>query len=226
MTLTTTLTRRKLLSTLTGGIVGIVAIGAKSASAASTVTMWKLNANWGTPLVAPNGTTRTRCKGKACHVAAPNRFFLTQADAIAGRLHVGCMAQPYPVQVAVDLNALMPYYTARFGGVDVRGAQLPTVLGNALQRAVDGPNAIVTPDATPDPESAPAPDAIPDAAPIPDATAVPEAAPDADFAPQYTALPVTGSSPAPVLIAGAAFIATGIVLSAKSNRDDLVSSNA
>jgi hypothetical protein len=218
MTFTTTLTRRKLLSTLTGGIVGIVAIGAKSASAASTVTMWKLNPNWGTPLVSASGVTRTRCRGNACHVAAPNRFFLTQADAIAGRLHVGCMAQPYPVQVAVDLNALMPFYTARFGGVDVRCAQLPTVLGNALQRAVDGPNAIVTPDATPDPESAPVPDAIP----IPDATAAPEAAPDADFAPQFTALPVTGSSPAPVLIAGAAFIATGIALSAKSKQDERV----
>jgi hypothetical protein len=218
MTLTTTLTRRKLLGTLTGGLVGVVALGSTSASAASTVTMWKLNPNWGTPLTAPSGRVRTRCKGNACHAAAPHRFFLTQADAIAGRLHINCMAQPYPVQVAVDLNALMPFYTARLGGVDVRGAQLPTVLGNALQRAVDGPTAITTPDETA-PDTTPVPDADPDATPVPDAAAEPDSAePDPAFAPIYTKLPVTGSSPAPVLIAGAAFIATGIALNAKSNR--------
>jgi hypothetical protein len=216
MTLTSTLTRRKLLTTLTGGIVGVVALGAKSAAAATTVTMWKLTANWGTPLLTPSGRTRTRCRGAACHAAAPHRFFLTQADAIAGRLHVGCMAQPYPVQVAIDLNALMPFYTARLGGVDVRGAQLPSVLGNALQRAVDGPNAIETPD-----ETAPEPDAVPDTNPVPEAQPdAAEAEPDAAFAPSFTALPVTGGSPAPVLIAGAAFIATGIALSAKNKRDD------
>ena len=130
------LSRRRLLTSASGiavaGVAGARTAGAESSSS-STVKMWRLNPDWGTPITTDSGSsTKTRCKGKACHLAAPNRLFLTEADALAGRLHPCCLAQPVPVWVNIDLNALMPFYQARHGGVDLRCPDLPQNLQQAL----------------------------------------------------------------------------------------------
>jgi hypothetical protein len=195
-----TLTRRKLIGTLTGGIVGAVALGANQVSAApAPVTMWMLDPDWNTPLATAGGGTKSKCKGSACRKAAPHRFFLTQADAIAGRLHPGCLAQPKAVLLNIDLNAMMPFYSARHGGIDGRCPTLPAVLGANLYRAE-------TP-ATPADEPAPAQPVEQPAEAAP-AAAVP-----------VNGLPVTGSSVGTVIKAGAVIGTAGVVLTALGRRE-------
>ena len=116
--MTKSISRRRLLAVLSGGVVGAAGLSAgKASAAASQHTLWRLNPDWGTPLTTPSGSaTKTRCSGSACHLAAPHRFFLSQADALAGRLHSCCLAQPVPVTLCIDLNELMPFYRARRSG--------------------------------------------------------------------------------------------------------------
>ncbi len=137
------LSRRRMLSAGVGLLAGasagamIVASPAGASTGASTVTLWTLNPNWGTPLTTSSGSdTKSRCRSNACRKAAPHRFFLTEADAIAGRLHKCCLAQPAPVKVCIDLNELMPFYKARLGGVDARCPILPAAVKSALVAGV------------------------------------------------------------------------------------------
>lgn len=75
--------------------------GAAAAGAGRTVTLWRLSADWGYP-VGPKG--RTRCKGRACHLHAANKIYETEAAALAGRLHICCMAQPVSTEVPVAVH--------------------------------------------------------------------------------------------------------------------------
>lgn len=197
----TTVPRRRFLLAGTGGAVGAALLGVRPAAAQSspTVTLYRLNPSWGTPILDSSGRSRTKCSGKACHKAAPHRYFLTLADALAGRLHPCCLAQPEPVQVSVDLNALMPYYRARHGGVDMRCPELPAVLRDAI---VAGRT-----------ESRPTPPAEPAPAPTP---VLGQDAPAA-------ALAFTGSESSTHAALGAALVAGGIAavaLGAASRRDE------
>lgn len=147
------LTRRRFLAAACG--LPIAASVTRSVGATpATHSLWRLDPAWGYPLTTGTGSdTKTRCRGRACHDAAPNRFFLTEADAIASRLHPCCLAQPVRVDVCADLNQLMTYYTARLGGIDARCPSLPNDLRSALQAA--GACAVPSSSATtdPDPES-------------------------------------------------------------------------
>lgn len=186
-------TRRKMILAGSAGLLGSFALGARPAAASTsgTVTMWKLNPAWGTPLPTTTGATRTRCKGTACHKAASHRFFLTEADAIAGRLHKCCLAQPTPVELCIDLNALMPYYAARLGGVDGRCPTLPEPLRFALYDASCALNLTTSQPIGSEPT---------------------EAQPTASL-PQ-NGLPVTGASIEKVLAAGAIIGTAGVILTA------------
>ncbi len=74
-----------------GGGIATVVGAAEGAKADDTVTLWRLNANWGYP-VGPKD--KTRCDCKACQLHAANKIFLTQQAAIAGRIHLCCVCQP------------------------------------------------------------------------------------------------------------------------------------
>lgn len=131
-----TFTRRAVIGVLAGGTVGAFTAAGQASAAAASHTLWMLNPNWGSPLTTDSGSdTKSRCRGNACHKAAPNRFFLTEADALAGRLHKCCLAQPTPITVCIDLNELMPFYRARHGGVDARCPDLPASVRSALLNA-------------------------------------------------------------------------------------------
>lgn len=229
------LTRRALL---TSGVVGSVATvvtgrstGAHAASPAPTdVTLWRLNPDWGFPLTTATGSsTKSRCRGSACHTAAPHRFFLTEADAIAGRLHACCLAQPEPITVCINLNELMPYYTARLGGVDGRCPTLPAALGQALYAA--DACTFSTPTSTAPATTAPATTAPATGGSTPgaDTTTTTVVAPvdpptttgvDSDRASQLEGeLPATGSSTGPILAAAVAVTVAGAALAATRPKD-------
>lgn len=184
---------------LTAGVAGAVAtaVGGVSAAHASAteVTLWRLNPDWGEPLTTDTGSsTKTRCKGKACHKAAPHRFFLTRADALAGRLHPCCLAQPVAVKVCIDLNELMPYYTANLGGVDGRCPTLPTNPHDALYAAGACVPSSGPPPADGDPPLGGAPPA------------------------GGGALPITGSSTGAVVLGAAVALAAGGALTVAGRR--------
>lgn len=217
------LNRRRFLVVVGGSVAG-AGIGAR-ASAAPTQTLWVLDPDWGYPLTTATGSdTKMRCHGRACHLAAPHRFFLTEADALAGRLHACCLAQPVPVSVCIDLNALMPYYRARLGGVDARCPELPSTLRDALYASSSCPAAPppVQPPAPPDPQPpTPAPQPPP---PAPAGPSVPpsEEDPDPDPAgpgPTETpsTLPATGVSTAATVMAAAILTTTGMAALATRN---------
>lgn len=107
------------------------------------MVLWRLDADWGYPIMASNGSTRTRCKGNACHSAAPNRFFLTRAAAEAGRLHKCCLAQPIQVSVPVDESVVRTHLDPSLEGIDLRTAHLPDDVHQQFQelrhKSVRGP---------------------------------------------------------------------------------------
>jgi hypothetical protein len=86
--------RRRFLTSLAalagGGFATLVGV-APPAGAEDTVTLWRLNANWGYP-VGPNG--KTRCTCRACHLHAANKIFRTSDAAVAARIHPCCLCQP------------------------------------------------------------------------------------------------------------------------------------
>ncbi len=101
--------RRFLLAAL--AVPAAAALPGRVSASAATHSLWMLDPDWGFPLSTSSGSdTKSRCRSCACHSAAPHRYFLSEADAIAGRLHPCCLAQPVRVDVCVDLNGLMPYY--------------------------------------------------------------------------------------------------------------------
>ena len=126
-------TRRNFIAAAGGTLV--VGMASPADAATATHVLWMLDSDWGTPLVTTTGATKSRCRAAACHNAAPHRLFFTAADAIAGRLHTGCLAQPAAVNLCVDLNMLMPFYGARKGGIDGRCPDLPPALRSALYQA-------------------------------------------------------------------------------------------
>jgi len=196
MEATEVFSRRNFMAAAGGSVVAAFANASSAAADGSNHTFWMLNPSWGTPLTTAMGSdTKSECHGAACHNAAPHRFFLTRADAIAGRLQIGCLAQPEAVTVCVDLNVVMPYYNARLGGVDGRCPVLPASLRTALH------------DATACSVVAPAP---PPATPPP-AVVPPE-------------LPRTGEDGSSILAAAAATTALGVVVWAATSRDKTVKS--
>lgn len=192
---------------------------ARAADRPSTVTQWQLNPSWGHPLSTATGSdTKTRCRGRACHLAAPHRYFLTEADAVAGRLHPCCLAQPVPVTVCIDLNELMPYYRARLGGVDARCPELPDHLRSALTTVARCPVVSDDPseDASPPGESQP-PDEADRAGPT--AATTPASATGAELAGSIAApLPTTGSEATGPLLAASAMVAAGCLLAGATDR--------
>jgi hypothetical protein len=234
-------TRRRFIVAVGTCAVGVGAgTAARAAGAPSTVTLWQLNPDWGEPLTTATGSdTKTRCRGRACHLAAPHRFFLTEADAIASRLHPCCLAQPVPVRVCIDLNELMPYYRARLGGVDARCPELPPQLRDALYAAgacvvTGGPGSGADPDepATPDQPTTPDPPDQPDQPeePDPPVTPTPPGTPSSPEGPGTstdprattpTPLPSTGSGTTARLLATAtAVTAAGVGLAMVSDRQE------
>lgn len=83
------------------GAFAIPAAAAPSGTTAGTATLWRLSADWGYP-AGPKG--RTRCKGRACHLHAANKIYATQAEALAGRLHICCVAQPVAFEVPIEVH--------------------------------------------------------------------------------------------------------------------------
>lgn len=130
------LTRRALLRVGAGSAAAAAmwTRGGPIAAAQTQTVLWMLDADWGYPLSTPSGV-RTRCRGRACHNAAPNRFFLTREEALAGRLHPCCLAQPVEVCAAITTEQLLPYYRARRGGIDRRCPELPEEIRVALTEA-------------------------------------------------------------------------------------------
>ena len=214
--MTKSISRRRLLAVLSGGVVGAAGLSAgKASAAASQHTLWRLNPDWGTPLTTPSGSaTKTRCSGRACHLAAPHRFFLSQADALAGRLHSCCLAQPVPVTLCIDLNELMPFYRARLGGIDARCPDLPS----GLSMALSGAGVCVTPPAEEDtPAVTPTSPAVSPTSPTAalEATTSNDVGDTSDTSPT---LPRTGSSTTATVAIAAALVGAGVVASAAANR--------
>lgn len=122
-----------------GSAAGVVILGPRAAGASpdvAPVTLWRLDPDWGTPLRTSTGRMKTRCKGRACHDAAPNRFFLSRSDALAGRLHACCLAQPEPVEVRLDIADIRLWYRAAGGVLDRRSRRLPPEVRRALHTTV------------------------------------------------------------------------------------------
>ncbi|HEY4332753.1 MAG TPA: LPXTG cell wall anchor domain-containing protein, partial [Ilumatobacteraceae bacterium] len=229
--------RRKLLTCGVSGLVS-VAVGARTATVSATaltttVTMWRLDPDWGAPLTTDSGSsTKSRCRGGACHAAAPHRFFLTRADALAGRLHRCCLAQPVAIQVCIDLNALMPFYAARLGGVDGRCPSLPPDLRDALYGS--SCTRPVLPQTEPLPTSAVVPTTVPATVPAttpatapattPVATTPVATEPDLAHATATelnSALPVTGTNVGSMIVtAGALVVIGGAAVAARQRKAD------
>jgi hypothetical protein len=143
------------------GALGATVVPVRPAGATGGLTMWMLDPDWGHEL-GEGSARRTRCRGRACHSAAPHRFFLTRSEAESGRLHPCCLAQPVEVQVPTTLDRIEPWYRARLGGIDARCPELPDDVRTALAVPVvvqqPGPGSPVGPAPRPAaPGSGPAP---------------------------------------------------------------------
>ncbi len=225
------LSRRAVITAGIGGIGAgattfLLATPGAAAASATTVTLWQLDPDWGTPRTTDSGSdTKTRCRGRACHLAAPHRYFLTSADAVAGRLHPCCLAQPTPVEVCIDLNALMPYYRARLGGVDDRCPELPEPLRQALAAgACAVPSTTTTTPTSTTTTTSPATTTVPPATPTTTPGGGVEAA-GAEGAPRPGgsvpgSLPFTGTSVSTAFAAGLTAAAVGAAAVAAAERRD------
>ncbi len=223
--------RRTAISLFGGGVLAAAIVG-KADAAPDSHTLWMLDPDWGSSLTTDSGSdTKLRCRSRACHLAAPHRFFLSRSDAISGRLHPCCLAQPVAVKVCIDLNLLLPYYTARLGGVDTRCAQLPAPLRSALtdRSACEVP----VPDSAPTTTTAPDEAAVlPPAATLPPASTVPStgtgalpatgASPATDTRALASSLPSTGTSAATLALGAVAAVAAGAALLAATDHSDTI----
>lgn len=188
-----------------------------------TVTLWRLSSDWGYPLTTDTGSdTKSRCRGNACHNAAPHRFFLTEAEALAGRLHLCCLAQPVPVAVCLELDSFLAARRQWRGVslVDVRWAGIDPALVEAFSGAAcsavvtdpTGPNTV--PGGSPSPPSTPPPSNPGDLENPSPPSGVPV---DAELDPVApTALPSTGTGSATTLAIAGTVLAVGGVLVAAS----------
>jgi len=186
--------RRRFMAAAGGSIAAAVA-GSSTKADTAPHTLWILNPAWGSPLTTVTGSdTKSQCHAAACHSAAPHRLFLTQADALAGRLHPGCLAQPEAVPAVMNLNALMPYYRARKGGIDGRCPELPSAIRAGVYAAITR-----TPAPALDPPAGAPPASDPGAPP--------------------NELPRSGNDPSSILAVAAATTAIGVVAWAATSRD-------
>lgn len=200
-------------SALASGLIAQSSPAAATTGTTTTVTLWRLDPAWGHPLTTESGSdTKSRCRASACHKAAPHRYFLTAADAVAGRLHSCCLAQPEPVQACIDLNALMPYYRARLGGVDDRCADLPAELKAALTAGVCIGGGTTTPAPSTTAGSA-------TVTTVPPATTLVTTDVNGVEQAKGRALAFTGASAAPVAVAATAAVVAGATILAANRRE-------
>jgi hypothetical protein len=88
---------RRAFLTIAGGAVGLAALGSvlpSAVAAATTQTVWVLS-------------TSATCRCSACRAHAANKVFVSAADALAGRAHVGCRCTPAPVQISPSAYAAL-----------------------------------------------------------------------------------------------------------------------
>ena len=177
--LISTIGRRRFLTAVAalmgGGVVTLVA-GAEGARAAETVTLWRLNANWGYPVGPKN---KTHCDCNACQVHAANKIYLTAAAALAGRIHVCCVCQPESFVVSASCAEAL---FASSSSLEMTDRRYPGV-GVALASCFASP-----------PPSGPGPSTDPIAAPT--SEAAPTTPPSAAATTASTGVPTHDSSPA------------------------------
>jgi len=94
----TGIARRRVLigSGAAGAAAAVAVVGATPVAAATTVTVWRLDPDWGYPR-GPHGKTRLR--SRASRNAAAHRYARTEADALAMNLHRCSFAPAVPVEV-------------------------------------------------------------------------------------------------------------------------------
>jgi len=131
-----------------GSAVGVAVAPAGAAPTTAPVTLWKLSADWGYP-AGPKG--RTRCKGRACHLHAANKIYRSQPDAIAGRLHPCCVAQPIAFEVpAATYVALTQLATSPGAALtDLRYSGVAEILASASSTTLDADTPTDGPSAPP-----------------------------------------------------------------------------
>ena len=93
-------------------------MNSQSVAAATTVTVWRLDPDWGYPR-GPHGKTRLR--SRASRNAAAHRYARTEADAVAMNLHRCSFAPAVPVEVdgaafAEPWNSLAAPWTNPWNG--------------------------------------------------------------------------------------------------------------
>lgn len=87
------LNRRAFIATGALATAGWAITGPRPAGAdTQALTVYRLSADWGFP-IGPKG--KTRCACRSCFRRAENGYFLTEAAALAGRVHPCCVCQPY-----------------------------------------------------------------------------------------------------------------------------------
>ena len=208
-----------------GGVVTLVA-GAEGARAAETVTLWRLNANWGYP-VGPKD--KTHCDCNACQTHATNKIYLTSDAALAGRIHLCCVCQPESFVVPASCAGALFAASSSSEMTDRRYAGVGAALASCFASppsSASGPSADSTTAKTP-------PGATGATTPAPTTTApttAPTGSPTHDSSPATTALPahatrvdaeveaqsdetlpVTGIDLRPIAIVGGAVATAGAV---------------
>jgi hypothetical protein len=111
-----------------GAALALATIGPIRAAGAADVdtTVWRLDAEWGYP-VGPNG--KLRCVCNACHRHAANKIFASEADAVAGRIHICCLCQPKSFTVPGVVAAT--FFDDGVVSVDRRWASVAPLLGSS-----------------------------------------------------------------------------------------------
>ncbi len=153
-TLTTNMNRRKFIAFSgavgAGAVIAANSMGAgalTTPSSSTTVTVWKLNPNWGFPL-GPKGKTRVSSNASLLH--ATNKIFVSEAAAIAGKISPCSLAQPYSIELCAE-DAAELWSHSMDGGIsaDMRCPGVPEIMARAGRScAVPVPPAPTTP-ATP-----------------------------------------------------------------------------
>ena len=128
------LNRRVFLTATAASTVGLVALGARPAAAATGITVWRLDADWGYP-VGPKA--KTKCACRSCSRRAASAFFATEAAAIAGRVHPCCVCQPY----TTTLTDVSPHDL--FQGGDTADLRDPRVAAVLSRRSAGDPPAAI-----------------------------------------------------------------------------------
>ena len=154
--LISTIGRRRFLTAVAavmGGGVMTLVVGAEGARAAETVTLWRLNANWGYPVGPKN---KTHCDCNACQVHAANKIYLTAAAALAGRIHVCCVCQPESFVVSASCAAALFASSSSLEMTDRRYPGVGVALASCFASPPPpSPGPSTGPIAAPTPEAAP-----------------------------------------------------------------------